>query len=532
MTTGAEIATTIADVEGRFELRTSAREYAVAAVSERAYAYAEHVTPGHGAISVAMTTDCARVRGMVTGSVPPGTIVELARASDNLADRFRADVSARGEFVVCLPPGSYAASALGAAVSFPVDFTTPRDRSVHLSAHARSAIEAEPPGPLALTSTGFRDFERSFLAGPRVLGLGESNHGTGDYYRLRGSLSRALARDGRLRFVMLEADAIGMMAIDDYVLGEPLDLRAAIAALEAWPTDTEDFLSFIESVRADNAGLPPAAQVHLMGFDLQNTALPCRMLSERAGPLAIPGVELGLLARLAPRRARALTSFTPEENRAIDALLARLVDPPTTDPVSAAPVRVALAARSLQLQLDYLRRGRPRGYRDEAMARFVEFALRFTAGQQVSLWAHDGHVAREHDGTTRSMGEHLADALGDDYAAIAFQSLEGDARAWDATGSIGVIPHHLPPPPAFHVEAVLMRAAHLPDVGWFRFDHQPPALREWLRLPRYTREFGASYAPLQSRTLRNFSAAFTAIVVARHTSATVPTATGVRRASP
>lgn len=532
MTTGEAIATPVADRNGRFELRTAAREYALAAVSEHGYAYVEHLAPSHGAISVAMAQDCTRVRGTVAASVQGETIVELARSSANVADRFRAHVTAAGDFAACLPAGSYVATSVGSTISFPVALEAPRVSPVTLTGYARSAIEASPSPPLPLASSSFSELERSLLVSPRVLGLGESNHGTADYYRLRGELTRALAKDGRLRYVVLEADAIGMMAVDDYVLGKAIDLRAAVAALEAWPTDTEDFLAFIESVRAYNAMLSPAQQIHLMGFDLQNTALPCHLLSDAAAALAISADELGLLARIAPRRARAFSGFSADEARALDRLLARLVDKGSGGEVTASAVRASLAARSLQLQLEYVRRNRPRGYRDEAMARWIEHLLRFTAGRQICLWGHDGHLAREHDGTIKSMGEHLADALGNDYAAIAFLSLAGDARAWDAAGAVGVVSHPLPAPPDFNIESVLMRAAHQPEVGWFRFDLQPPALKDWLQRPRYVREFGASYAPAQSQVLRRFASAFAGVVVARHASATVPTATGVRRASP
>jgi len=192
--------------------------------------------------------------------------------------------------------------------------------------------------------------------------------------------------------------------------------------------------------------------------------------------------------------------------------------------------RAAIAARSLRHQLGYVGKPNTNSLRDAAMADLTMRILELGRPGRAAVWAHQAHVAREPDNGSVSLGQHLARRIPGDYA-IAFLSYDGAARAWDAAGEIGVIPHQLGPAPPFNVESVLLAAAGSPDIAWVRLDTVSEPLKAWLRAPRFVRELG-SVVPRSTQILRPFPQAFDAVVVIKRASASTPTPTGERRAKP
>ena len=146
--------------------------------------------------------------------------------------------------------------------------------------------------------------------------------------------------------------------------------------------------------------------------------------------------------------------------------------------------------------------------------------------------AHNGHLTRIGRDGAKSLGECLTEQFGTNYYPVAFMSYRGAARAWDAGGQIGVIPHDLAPPPSYNIESVMMRATGFPEIAWIRLDQLNRTLQSWLGTPRFVREFGAAYVPDDSEKLRALPKEFAAVVVFGHTTPTTPTPTGVRKAKP
>jgi erythromycin esterase-like protein len=129
------------------------------------------------------------------------------------------------------------------------------------------------------------------------------------------------------------------------------------------------------------------------------------------------------------------------------------------------------------------------------------------------------------------MGHRLTSTLSGRYYPVGFFFFEGSSRAWDRAGEIGVISHHLPPPPSFTVESALLKAAGNPDVGWFPIARLPTGLRRWLDTTRYVRELGAVFFGVdRAMILMDISAAFDAVVVIKTIHDSTPTPTGDKRA--
>jgi len=515
------------DPRGRFAAQVPPGDYALAITTPRAFGFIEHVKAPGTSADAKLSRECLPVKGRLAGTVAPRSRVVFSRYSPLTGDRFVGSVSPGGGFQVCLPEADYLMGAEGASVAHAQVVHVPVSTPLELPVWPRSTIEAVPQVPGRTGPVDLASFVKALVHGPRVLGLGEANHGTGDFYTQRGELSLALARQGELRYVLLEADAIGMLAIDDYVQGREVAIAEAVAKLRFWITDIQEFHQFLNNVRDYNKSVTAERRVHVMGIDAQRSDPPAAFLLTGRAELALPAADAELFERLAADE-EALSKLAPAEVTALEKLLDRLDAVPGKIDLLEVRTRAAIAARSLRHQLGYVGKTHTNSLRDAAMADLTMRILELGRPGQAAVWAHQGHVARVTDNGTVILGQHLARRI-PGYYAIAFLSYDGAARAWDAAGEIGVIPHQLGPAPPFNVESVILAAAGSPDIAWVRLDTVSESLKAWLRTPRFVRELGSA-VPRSTQILRPFPQAFDAVVVIKRASASTPTPTGERRA--
>ncbi|HZJ00937.1 MAG TPA: hypothetical protein VFD22_09785, partial [Gemmatimonadaceae bacterium] len=67
------------------------------------------------------------------------------------------------------------------------------------------------PEGIRIDDADFTAFARS-LIDRKVIGLGEANHGTGDFYYYRAKLALELASKGKLRSILFENDVSTMIS--------------------------------------------------------------------------------------------------------------------------------------------------------------------------------------------------------------------------------------------------------------------------------------------------------------------------------
>ena len=101
----------------------------------------------------------------------------------------------------------------------------------------------------------------------RLVLLGESTHGTSEFYRMRARITRDLIQRGGFDFVAVEADWPDAARVDTYVLGEPLRSTVSFTPFARFPTwmwRNEEVHNFIEWLRARN--LTKSERTNRAGF--------------------------------------------------------------------------------------------------------------------------------------------------------------------------------------------------------------------------------------------------------------------------
>jgi protein-L-isoaspartate(D-aspartate) O-methyltransferase len=106
----------------------------------------------------------------------------------------------------------------------------------------------------------------------RIVLIGEATHGTGEFYRMRAEITKALVREKQFSFVAVEADWPDAYRIHDFVThrnrAEPHDWEA-FARFPTWMWRNQEVLNFVHWLRDYNLEHRPSdRRVGFYGLDL------------------------------------------------------------------------------------------------------------------------------------------------------------------------------------------------------------------------------------------------------------------------
>ncbi len=167
-----------------------------------------------------------------------------------------------------LAGGLVAAASLRSGLAFAQNSTSSRNDSLH-SALARHA----EPLPLLDDEQAFGAmFDR--FADAKVVLLGESTHGTSEFYRARAAITRRLITHHGFTVVAVEADWPDAAHVDAYIRGRPRPLapEKPFRRFPTWMWRNEEMRGLVDWLKAHNAGVEPPQQVGFYGLDLYSTA--------------------------------------------------------------------------------------------------------------------------------------------------------------------------------------------------------------------------------------------------------------------
>lgn len=344
-----------------------------------------------------------------------------------------------------------------------------------LTRHSAALRTFLPPPPGAANPPDDRDLALfdSIVGGARVVGLGESTHGTSEFFEMKHRLVEHLVRTQGFDLFAVEANQLAVERLNAFVLGGPGETRDAMRVMfRVW--NTEEMQALVDWMRNYNAS-HPARPVRFIGYDMQDHQRPVDSLLAfvaRTAPALRPRVE-GLTAGY-----RAQPSYsTPQLPDSIRGgwlaqadTLAGLVAARRSEwlsfargPDDSARVEWAVHEADLYRQAARLNASLNSPDRDSLMAGNLAWALRtLYPNARVIVWAHDVHVSHGGD-PVRSfnggaqMGAQLKQSFGLAYVAFSLLTAEGQYSATRSFTDHVVIAAQGFPAPAASVEGMLSR---------------------------------------------------------------------------
>lgn len=339
------------------------------------------------------------------------------------------------------------------------------------------------------------------LADVRVVGLGEANHGTREFFQLKHRLLEFLVTKLGYRALLMEASESAAIAVDAYVRGGPGDAPTVVSDLEFWTWATEEVVAMVQWMRKYNAGRPAEEQVGFVGIDPQHCSSALRVIRDHLEETAPERLELfdeGIAAEV-----DAGPGARPDPKRALvreaEALVGFLEKHEAPDAVLVAGRQLVRAADVVCAAKEHKEASRTVfAVRDRLMAEAVDAAL----GDELkgAVWAHNGHLAAKlPSAAVRPMGRELRERYGSAYYAIALLGGSGAFRArrmwpgpWPGAQDGPVEVNKLERGGFNSLEGLLEAANpgdHFLDL---RTVAQAPAeVKDWLEEPQMFRSFGA-----------------------------------------
>jgi hypothetical protein len=203
---GEPRATVISAADGRFSTNLPRGTYAVTATTPDQSIYLATLD-GSLPVEIRLDAACTTLIGRIDSSRPlvAGSIIKLTRSSEAFGDRFAAISSMDGTFQACLPPAMYAVEPPAPHVKRDAFVVMPHTGTFVYRTAAREDADRARVDLGGLLPQAPAAFAAEFPATTRVLGLGETNHGSGEFYDERTNLALELATKHGVRLLMLEA---------------------------------------------------------------------------------------------------------------------------------------------------------------------------------------------------------------------------------------------------------------------------------------------------------------------------------------
>lgn len=354
-----------------------------------------------------------------------------------------------------------------AVAAAPALFAAPAAEEALLDALGALALPLERSGDLdpLLDRVGDRPF---------VL-LGESTHGTSEFYHWRDQISRRLIMEKDFRYIAVEGDWEACYRVNRYVKHHPgagESAREILAGFDRWPTwlwANDEVAALVEWLREHNRERPPSERVGFYGIDLYGPEASMREVAaylrahDPEGAALAERVEACMRPYWSSFNAYARATRSGEANcaEAVDALARHLAQSgasrdPATRKAWFNAKRNAAVVRGAESH--YRAMGQP----DESswnvrVAHFLETVERLMdykgEGARGIVWAHNTHVgdaratAMAEYGST-NIGQLLRQRHGESKVfAVGFGTHRGTVlagRAWGAPMERMAIPHGAP----------------------------------------------------------------------------------------
>lgn len=304
--------------------------------------------------------------------------------------------------------------------------------------------------PLESDPLNLKDSQLVFLnqlGGTRILGLGEATHGTREFFQMKHRIFKYMVKHFYHRAFGFEADFAGSLYLDKYVtqgIGNPYSLLYQYNDILFWRT--KEVVALLVWMREYNLDKPEEEKIHFFGIDCQDTDHHPELIQEYL-LRTYPDLWNTFSATVTQVENLAWEDYQnmPEDiHNAIKARLLSfknqlianknlLISRSSTAEYEIAKQLLNTFRQSFMVLYLFSQGSSDDEWRDQYKLRdqfMAENALWiadfFGPATKISLWAHNGHICRDHyfiGGS--SMGFHLDQVLNDLYQPVGFAFSQG-----------------------------------------------------------------------------------------------------------
>jgi len=346
---------------------------------------------------------------------------------------------------------------------------------------------------------GFADLQplKKILADARVVGLGETTHGTREFFQIKHRLLEFLVIEMGFTAFVLEASYAACQPINEYVLHGKGDRATVLTGQGYIPWDSEEFSEMLDWLRAYNRGVPDERKVSFHGVDLWRNeigrkAVLAYQCQVAPGEVAAADALFEVLAREEAKWPRRIDEEAKQTLRRALPQLQGLIDHLTANQDefarSSSLAEFDHALHHAQVMKQWVLANTaevPQRLRSPFMAENLIWLVEHgRPDARYVMWAHNGHVDLGRD---VSLGHIIREKYGRGYFSFGFEFNAGSFQSRDQVsptvlGDLKAIA--LPAAPAGSLPWYLSHA----DIGNLILDLRAPAsspaVERWLQTPQ------------------------------------------------
>ena len=270
----------------------------------------------------------------------------------------------------------------------------------------------------------FNKLEPQFNA-IKVVGMGESTHGTHEFFVTRIEMFKYLVKHAGYNTFFLEADYANCLPINEYIKGGEGKAEELVGNIGLWPWMTEEMVDLVEWMRTYNQ--QSDSQLSFIGVDMQKNYSTANALVKILGDnapqplLAIADISAYDFWRL--KKSTVKKQFLPAQD-AVNKLDASVIN--KTD-----LAEYKLLVRHFNQIIDS-RFAKKSSFRDLKMAENILYHLEKDDRIKGFFWAHNMHIANFYMESNAHgvAGGYLKQQLQDKYYSIGQEFYEGSFNVY------------------------------------------------------------------------------------------------------
>lgn len=286
--------------------------------------------------------------------------------------------------------------------------------------------------PLEITDDQLKKLD--VLSETRVIGLGESSHGTKEFFQTKHRLFQYFVKNFNHRVFAFEMDYGESLIIDDYIQTGNGDLAAIMKKeMHFWTWKTTEVQALIEWMKVYNSSRAKDDKLHLYGVDCQYFDTNARVLLQKCSDL-LPSLGKDIEPVLKPLSQKTflpkLADLTVVLN-AIQTNKAAIIEKSSDSEYEIIEhiAEILIQTYNVTLESDIIKSN---NIRDEFMGKNTVWLSKRTP-KPMTMWAHNAHISKPNNSfdNNRPMGFYIDSGLQGDYKTIGFSFTEGSVTAID-----------------------------------------------------------------------------------------------------
>lgn len=287
----------------------------------------------------------------------------------------------------------------------------------------------------------------NFFQSKEIVGMGEATHGTHEFFKTKVELFQFLVNKCNYRVFGIEASYGAQMYVNDYVKKGIGNIQEVMKFLD-WPWGTEEVRDLVEWIKIYNLTKDENDKISFYGFDCQNIAFGIKYLDrlflndssgyakefKKITPILSTKSEHDLF-QLILNEKQIIKDSLYNTNKCLknwikinEASISNKYGKKEFD-------RINLCIENFSQSLALIfGSNNTLSFRDSCMA-FNVIKIHEIEQKKMFIWAHNGHIGKEHFGMP-IMGTYLKRILKEDYYAIGFAFDHGNFMAWKGPNTL------------------------------------------------------------------------------------------------